>query len=171
MTVLLYKYVFNISLNVLRPPTFFNICNLPFFTLSKYHRKIRVKVGPKTNNYFSYFMSSCTKRIAVLSNFFALIYIKPSKRQTKPYPRFFLLLNIFWIISSWSFSSKMCFQNSSNYCYKNELLTIRWNAGTVLCSSLLEMCAQRLKLIVWAIFVLELVKREPPRNHSLDKFL
>ena len=40
-----------------------------------------------------------------------------------------------------------------------------------MCSSLLEMCVQSLKLIVWAVFVLELVKCSPPRNHSLAKFL
>ena len=71
MTVLLlYTYFLNISLNVLRP-TFFNICNLPFLS-SPNIGKIRVKVGPKTN-YFSYFMSSCTNRIAVFNNFFSLI--------------------------------------------------------------------------------------------------
>ena len=50
MTVLLYTYFYNISLNVLRP-TFFNIYNLPFLhTLNI--GKIRVKVGPKTNYFF-----------------------------------------------------------------------------------------------------------------------
>ena len=70
MTVLLYTYFVNISLNVLRP-NFFNICNLTFLHCPNIG-KIRVKVGPKTN-YFSYFMSSCTNRIAVFSNFFSLI--------------------------------------------------------------------------------------------------
>ena len=78
MTVLLYTYFFNISLNVLRP-TFFNICNLPFLS-SPNIGKIRVKVGPKTN-YFFYFMSSCTNRIAVFSNFFKLIYSQPRDKQ------------------------------------------------------------------------------------------
>ena len=41
----------------------------------------------------------------------------------------------------------------------------------VLCSSLLEMCVQSLKLIHRAIFILELIKCSPPRNHSLAKFL
>ena len=50
MTVLLYTYFYNISLNVLRP-AFFNIYNLPFLR-SPNIGKIRVKVGPKTN-YFS----------------------------------------------------------------------------------------------------------------------
>ena len=44
------------------------------------------------------------------------------------------------------------------------------NAGTVLCSVLLEMCLQSLKLIAWAVFVLELVKCSPPRNNSVAKF-
>ena len=70
MSVLLYTYLFNISLNVPRP-IFFNMCNLSFF-YSPNIGKIRVKVGPKTN-YCSYFMSSCTNRIAVFSNFFSLI--------------------------------------------------------------------------------------------------
>ena len=55
--------------------------------------------------------------------------------------------------------------------YKNEWLMITKNAGTVLCSSLLEMCVQSLKLIVWAVFVLELVMCSPPKNVSLVKVL
>ena len=47
MTVLLYTYFYNISLNVLRP-TFFNIYSLPFLP-SPNIGKIRVKVGPKAN--------------------------------------------------------------------------------------------------------------------------
>ena len=78
MTVLLYMYFFNISLNVLRP-TFFNTCNLPFLS-SPNIGKIRVKVGPKTN-YFSYFMSSCTNRIAVFNIFFSLIRSQPRDKQ------------------------------------------------------------------------------------------
>ena len=95
MTVLLYTYSFNISLNVQRP-TFFGICNLPFLR-SPNIGKIRVKVGPKTN-YFSYFMSSCTNNIAVFSVFFFHWYVADrktnktvpaTKRQTKRCPRFF----------------------------------------------------------------------------------
>ena len=41
----------------------------------------------------------------------------------------------------------------------------------VLCSSLLEMCMQSLKLIVSFVLVLELVKCSPARNLSLAKFL
>ena len=41
----------------------------------------------------------------------------------------------------------------------------------VLCSSLLKMCVLSLKLIVWAVFVLELVNCLPSRNHSLAKLL
>ena len=75
-----YIHFFNIYLNVLRP-TFFNICNLPFLS-SPNIGKIRVKVGPKTN-YFSYFMSSCTNRIAVFNNFFSLICSEPRDKQNR----------------------------------------------------------------------------------------
>ena len=54
MTVLLYTYLYNIYINVLRP-TFFNMYKLPFLR-SPNIGKIRVKVGPKTN-YFSYILS------------------------------------------------------------------------------------------------------------------
>ena len=80
MTVLLYTYFFNISLNVLRP-NFFNICNLTFLHCPNIG-KIRVKVGPKTN-YFSYFMSSCTNSIAVFSIFFSLICSRPKDKQNR----------------------------------------------------------------------------------------
>ena len=80
MTVLLYTYSFNVSLNVIRI-TFFNICNLPFLS-SPNIGKIRVKVGPKTN-YFSYFMSSGTNRIAVFNNFFSLICRQPRDKQNR----------------------------------------------------------------------------------------
>ena len=75
-----FIYFFNISLNILRP-TFFNICNLPFLS-SPNIGKIRVKVGSKTN-YFSYFMSSCTNRIAVFNNFFSLICSEPRDKQNR----------------------------------------------------------------------------------------
>ena len=90
MTVLLYTYFYNISLNVLRP-TFFNICNLPFSHFPNI-RKIRVKVGPKTNC-FSYFMSSCTDRIVVFNNFFSLIFSQPRDKQNRA--RDFLLFKYF----------------------------------------------------------------------------
>ena len=80
MTMLLYTYFCNTSLNVLRP-TFFNICNLPFLNSSNIS-KIRVKVGPKTN-YFSYFMSSCTNRTAVFNNFFSLICSEARDKQNR----------------------------------------------------------------------------------------
>ena len=89
MAVLLYKY-FYICLKLLRP-TFFNIYNLPFLR-SPNIGKIRVKVGPKTN-YFSYFMSSCTNRIAVFNNFFSLICSQPRHKQN--FARDFLLLKYF----------------------------------------------------------------------------
>ena len=90
MTVLLYTYFHNISLNVLRP-TFFNVYNLPFLC-SPNIGKIRVKVGSKTN-YFSYFMSSCTNRIAVFNNFFSLICSQPRDKQNRA--RDFLLFKYF----------------------------------------------------------------------------
>ena len=80
MTVLLYSYFYNISLNVLRP-TFFNIYNLPFLP-SPNIGKIRIKVMPKTN-YFSYFMSSCTNRIEVFNNFFSLICSQSRDKQNR----------------------------------------------------------------------------------------
>ena len=36
-----------------------------------------------TKNYFSYFMSSCTNRIAVFNNLFALIYSQPRNKQNR----------------------------------------------------------------------------------------
>ena len=76
--VLLCTYFYNISFNVLGP-TFFNICNFPFPHLPNI-KKIRAKVGPKTN-YFSYFMSSCTDRIAVFNIFFSLTCSQPRDKQ------------------------------------------------------------------------------------------
>ena len=80
MTVLLYTYFYNISLNVLRP-TFFNICNLPSLR-SPNTGKIRVKVGLKTN-FFSYIVSSCTNRIAVFNYFFSLTCSQPRDKQNR----------------------------------------------------------------------------------------
>ena len=78
--VLLYTHLYNIYSIVLRP-NFFNICNLPFSYFPNI-RKIRVKIGPKTN-YFSYFMSSCSDRIAVLNNFFSLVFSQPRNKQNR----------------------------------------------------------------------------------------
>ena len=107
--MLLYTHFYNITLNVLRP-NFFNIFNLPISNFPNI-KKIRVKVGPKTN-YFSYFMSSCSDRIAVFNNFFSFIYSQPGDKQNRACD-FILFKHI-----------------------------IRKNAGTVLCSSLLETCAK-----------------------------
>ena len=93
-TVLLYTYFYNISLNVLRP-TFFNICNLPFSHFPNI-RKIRVKVGPKTNC-FSYFMSSCTDRIVVFNSFFFHLCLA-NQESNKTVPAVFFFSTIFWII-------------------------------------------------------------------------
>ena len=85
-----YTHFYNISLNVLRQ-TFFNICNLPFSHFPNI-RKIRVKVGPKTN-YFSYIMNSCTDRIAVFNNSFSLIFSQLRDKQNRA--RDFLLFKYF----------------------------------------------------------------------------
>ena len=74
MTVLLYTYFYNISLNLVRP-TFFNMYNLPFLCSPNIH-KIRVKI-----NYFFYFLSSSTNRIVVFNNFFSLICSQPRDKQ------------------------------------------------------------------------------------------
>ena len=87
---LLYTHFYNISLNGVRP-NFLNICNL---TISHFPniRKIRVKVGPKTN-YFSYFMSSCTDSIVVFNNFFHLYLANLETNKTVP--AIFFFSNIF----------------------------------------------------------------------------
>ena len=92
ITMLLYTYFFNISLNVLRP-SFFNICSLHFLR-SPNIGKISVKVGPKTN-YFSYFMRSCTNRIAVFNNFFFLLYnqTRDKKKRARDFFPFKYFLN------------------------------------------------------------------------------
>ena len=91
MTVLLYTYFYNISLNILRP-NFFNIYNLSFLRCPNIG-KTRVKVGPKTN-YFSYILSSCTNRIAVFHNFFSLICGQPRDKQNRA--RDFLISKFFF---------------------------------------------------------------------------
>ena len=88
--VLLYTLFYNISLNVLRP-NLLNKCNLPISHFPNI-RKIRVKVGPKTN-YFFYFMSSCTDRIVVFNNFFSLIFSQPRDKQNRAHD--FLLFKYF----------------------------------------------------------------------------
>ena len=88
MKVLLYTGFYNVSLNALRP-TFFNIYNLPF-SCSLNIGEIRINFGPKTN-YFSYFISSCTNRIAVFYDFFSLICSQPRDKQNRA--RNFLLSN------------------------------------------------------------------------------
>ena len=44
-------------------------------------------------------------------------------------------------------------------------------AWLCLFNSLLELCVQSLKLIIYALFILKLVKSSPPRSLSLVKFL
>ena len=89
--VLLYTHFYNIYLNVLRP-NFFNIFNLPISNFPNI-KKIRVKVGPKTN-YFSYFMSSCTDRIVVFNNFFSFMFSEPRVKQNRA--RDFLFFQLFF---------------------------------------------------------------------------
>ena len=113
----LYTYIFNISLNLLRP-TFFNICNLPFLR-SPNIGKITVKVGRKTN-YFPYFMSFYTNRIAVFNNFFTLIHSQLRDKQNCA--RDFFPFKYFLKISFSLFPWKMHFQNWSNYCYKKWII-------------------------------------------------
>ena len=93
MKVLLYTCIYNISLNVLRP-AFFNIYNLPFLHAPNIG-KVRVNFGPKTNN-FSYFMSSCTNRIAVFYIFFHWWISNQETNIALPEISFFS--NIFWTI-------------------------------------------------------------------------
>ena len=88
--MLLYAHLYNISLNVIRP-VFFNTSNLPFSHFPNI-RKIRAKVGPKTN-YFFYFMSSCTDRIVMFNYFFSLIFSQPRDKQNRA--RNFLLFEYF----------------------------------------------------------------------------
>ena len=92
MKVLLYAYIYNVSLNVLRP-TIFKIYIYPFHAPNI--GRIRVKIGPK-NNYFSYFMSSGTNKIAVFNIFFH--YYAANQETNKTAPAIFLFSNIFWII-------------------------------------------------------------------------
>ena len=90
MTVLLYAYFYNISLNVLRS-FFFNIYNLPHLH-SPNICKIKVKVGRKAN-YFFYFMGLWTNRITVFNSFFSLICIEPRGKQSRDLDFFHFKLN------------------------------------------------------------------------------
>ena len=114
MTVLLYTYFYNISLNALRP-TFFNIYNLPFLC-SPNIGKIRVKVGPKTN-YFFLLYELLHQQNWSFQWFFFHWYVA-NQETNKTVSAIFFFLNIFWIIYFWLFSCKWRFQNSSNYCNK-----------------------------------------------------
>ena len=88
MTVVLYTCFFNVYLNVLKP---FNIYNVPFLHSANIG-KIKVKVGLKAN-YFFYFMSPCTSRIAVFNNCFSLICIEPRDKQNQDLDFFHFKLN------------------------------------------------------------------------------
>ena len=113
MTMLLYTIFFNISLNVLKP-TFFDICNLPFYALH-ISVKLGLKLGQKLTTFPTLWAPAPTE--LQFSVIFFHWYIA-NQETNKTVPAIFFLLNIFWIISFWSFSWKLRFQNSSNYCYK-----------------------------------------------------
>ena len=166
MTVLLYTYSFNVSLNVIRI-TFFNVCNLPFLS-SPNIGKIGSKLGQKLTTFPTLWAPAPTE---LQFSIIICHWYVANQETNKTVPTIFFLLNIFWVISFWLFLWKLRFQTRRIIAIKNEQLTIRQNAGMVSCSSLLEMCVQSLKLIVWAVFVLELLKCSPHRNQSLVKFL
>ena len=92
MTVLLYTYFYNISLNALRP-TFFNIYNLPFWRSSNIG-KIRVKVGPKTT--FPIFWAPAPTELQFSIIFFH--WYVANQETNKTVPAIFFFPNIFWII-------------------------------------------------------------------------
>ena len=78
--VLSYTHFYNL-LKCTKTKLFIYICNLPTSHFPNI-RKIRAKVGPKTN-YFSYFISSCTDRIVVFNNFYSLIFGQPRDKQNR----------------------------------------------------------------------------------------
>ena len=114
MKVLLSTCFCNISSNVLGP-SFFNLYDLLFSRFPNIG-KIRANVGPKTN-YFSYFMNTCTNRIAVFYIFIFHWYVS-NQETNKIVPANSFFSTIFWIIYFQLFSCKIRFQNSSNYCHK-----------------------------------------------------
>ena len=89
--VLLYTHFYNISLNLQRS-NFFNICNLPFAQFPNI-KKIRVKVGPKTN-YFSYIMTSCTDKSLVFNNVFHWYLANQEAKKNRAHV--FLFFQIFF---------------------------------------------------------------------------
>ena len=63
-------------------------------------------------------------------------------------PAIFFFANTFWIIYFNSFHAKYALKTRRIIAIKNDSLIISKNAGTVLCSSLLEMYLQSLELNV-----------------------
>ena len=117
-----------------------------------YALQISVKLGSKLDQKLTTFPTLGAPAPTELQ--FSIIFFNwyvANQETNKSVPTTFFPLNIFRIMSFWLFSWKLHFQNSSNYCYKK-----MDNSLLVLCSSLLEMYVQSLKLIVWAVFVLEL---------------
>lgn len=161
MKALLYTYFYNILLNVLNQP-------FAIYRIYLYHflGKIRVKIGPNTN-YFSYFLSSWTNRIAICNNLFAFI-CRQSKDKQNLARDFLLLIYFFENLLLFVFMQKYAFKTGRIIAVKNDWLIVM---KTFLFSILLEMRMQSLKSIVEAVFVLKLVKCSPPRNRSLAKFL
>ena len=91
------------------------ICNANVQYLKKVIGKSRVKVGPKTN-YFSYFMSSGTNRIAVFNNYLSLICSQPRDKQNCA--RYFFSFEYFVSNQLLTVFMETTLSNSSNYCYK-----------------------------------------------------
>ena len=101
--------------------------------------KIRVTVGPKTN-YFSYILISCSNRIPVFNNFFSLICSQSRDKENRVRDFFlskYFLNNLLLTVFMQNTLSKLV----------ELVVIIRKNADMVLCSSLLEMCVESLKLM------------------------
>ena len=102
---------------------------------------------------FFYFMSPCPDRVVVffIYSFYNFSLLKcPLQKQNlnKTMPMFLKFEIFFGVVCFWMLLFKMWFQNSSQNCNKNYSLIVRKIEGTLLCSSLLEMCIQSLKSIV-----------------------
>ena len=75
-------------------------------------------------------MSSCTNRIAICNNLFALICSQSRGKKTVPTILFFsnifcFFSNIFWKVCLYLFSCETRFQSSSNYCNKKLMTLLR----------------------------------------------
>ena len=143
-TVLLYTY-FYIFFHVLRP-TYINIYIIyPFYAL-----EISVKMGVKLNQKLATLPPSWARAPTELPFSKILFHWYLANQDTnKTVLAISFFSNILWIISTFNcFHAKYTFKARRVIAIKKEWLLIRLNAGTVLCSSLLEICVQSLKLIV-----------------------